>query len=258
MTLLSSKVVHVPAGREIEADINEYGTMGNKLRAMFGAAAVEAGTPDDDEPETNVVDTLANIMHHVRYDEIGDFDQLVESARTHFQAEIGEDAPVKETTTGTTTGDRTPGTKVVAELVHTREVDGRTFTITELRWNDTDGRSFDVSVDDCDELLTPDESLDEFPTDDELRTLRSQAVGAAGAIREYMATEDVRVNGWTPEGVLAAIRSSFHVTATWNDDPAQHEPFLVCKRCDEKLCSVEEGDSFDTLLAVVADHHCER
>jgi hypothetical protein len=46
------------------------------------------------------------------------------------------------------------------------------------------------------------------------------------------------------------------VYATWDDDPAQHEPFLVCRLCQKKLCSVEEGDTFDVLLAVVRAHKC--
>jgi len=48
-----------------------------------------------------------------------------------------------------------------------------------------------------------------------------------------------------------------HIIATWDDDLAQHEPFLVCEDCGAKLCSVEEGDSFAILLATVSDHVCE-
>lgn len=46
------------------------------------------------------------------------------------------------------------------------------------------------------------------------------------------------------------------VTASWDDDPAQHDPFLICQECGEKLCSIEEGDDFDVLARVVAEHEC--
>jgi hypothetical protein len=56
----------------------------------------------------------------------------------------------------------------------------------------------------------------------------------------------------------AAIDAAFIRTfATWDDDPVQHEPFLVCEGCGVKLCSIEEGDRFNILAAVVADHTCE-
>lgn len=41
---------------------------------------------------------------------------------------------------------------------------------------------------------------------------------------------------------------------TWDDDPAQHEPFVVCANCGAKLCTVEEGDSLATIAAVVRGH----
>lgn len=47
------------------------------------------------------------------------------------------------------------------------------------------------------------------------------------------------------------------IVATWDDDSAQHEPFLICTRCGTKLCSVEEGDTFEVLLRTVSDHTCE-
>lgn len=47
------------------------------------------------------------------------------------------------------------------------------------------------------------------------------------------------------------------VYATWSGDPAQHEPFLICDVCGEKLCTVEEGDSFDLLARVVTAHECD-
>lgn len=45
---------------------------------------------------------------------------------------------------------------------------------------------------------------------------------------------------------------------TWGDDPAQHEPFMVCDDCGEKLCSVEEGDALDVIVSVAADHACDK
>lgn len=41
---------------------------------------------------------------------------------------------------------------------------------------------------------------------------------------------------------------------TWDDDPAQSEPFLICDRCGMKLCTVEEGDSLSVIVAVADDH----
>lgn len=44
------------------------------------------------------------------------------------------------------------------------------------------------------------------------------------------------------------------IIATWDGDCAQHEPFLICQECGDKLCSVEEGDEFTVLQAVVDNH----
>jgi hypothetical protein len=41
---------------------------------------------------------------------------------------------------------------------------------------------------------------------------------------------------------------------TYDDDPAQHEPFMRCDVCGVNLCSVEEGDTLDVLNAVAKDH----
>ena len=47
------------------------------------------------------------------------------------------------------------------------------------------------------------------------------------------------------------------VIATWNDDyPAQKEPLLICQGCGETLCSVEEGDEFQTIVMVLEAHRC--
>lgn len=63
--LLESHMVNVPAQREIDADLNEYGQMGNKVRASFGGAAGEAGCPDAgfQEPRETAIDTIANVLH---------------------------------------------------------------------------------------------------------------------------------------------------------------------------------------------------
>lgn len=45
---------------------------------------------------------------------------------------------------------------------------------------------------------------------------------------------------------------------TWDGDAAQHEPFLVCDECKEKLCTVEEGDSLELIVAVANDHAKEK
>lgn len=44
---------------------------------------------------------------------------------------------------------------------------------------------------------------------------------------------------------------------TWDDDPVQHEPFVVCERCGEKVCSAEEGDSLEIIVACARDHECQ-
>lgn len=65
--LLERRVVNVPADPELDADVNEYGHLGCKIRAAFGLAAVEAGTPDfgQNDGNTDAVDAIANILHHI-------------------------------------------------------------------------------------------------------------------------------------------------------------------------------------------------
>jgi hypothetical protein len=43
---------------------------------------------------------------------------------------------------------------------------------------------------------------------------------------------------------------------TWDDDPAQPEPFLVCRDCTTKLCTVEELDDLTLIVLVALDHKC--
>lgn len=47
-----------------------------------------------------------------------------------------------------------------------------------------------------------------------------------------------------------------HVSFTWNDDPAQREPFMVCGRCGAKLCTIEENDSLSVIVSVATEHTC--
>ena len=44
---------------------------------------------------------------------------------------------------------------------------------------------------------------------------------------------------------------------TWDDDTAQHEPFIRCEKCNADLCTAEEGDTLDLIVAVAADHATE-
>lgn len=44
---------------------------------------------------------------------------------------------------------------------------------------------------------------------------------------------------------------------TWDDDAAQHDPFVVCGKCDKRFCTVENGDPFMAILAVVDRHDIE-
>jgi hypothetical protein len=77
----------VPATGGIEHDAE--GNLTNASRASFGRAAVEAGTPDtygDDDKDTAVIDTLANLMHYCGAHGI-DFDAAERSASMHFNAE---------------------------------------------------------------------------------------------------------------------------------------------------------------------------
>jgi hypothetical protein len=66
--LLDSRTVHVPAGREVEADRNEFdGQIGTNTRAAFGRAAVEAGTVEGggmQDVREDVVDAITNLMHY--------------------------------------------------------------------------------------------------------------------------------------------------------------------------------------------------
>lgn len=65
-----------------------------------------------------------------------------------------------------------PGTRVIEEIDHgTRTVAGTAVKITELVWNDTDGRSFEVERVSDGETLTMDEAFDDMPDDDAIEFL---------------------------------------------------------------------------------------
>lgn len=60
----------------------------NINRAAFGARAVETGTPDfgQNDPQTDLVDALVNVMHHCTRDGL-DFAAACGSAERHYLAE---------------------------------------------------------------------------------------------------------------------------------------------------------------------------
>lgn len=65
-----------------------------------------------------------------------------------------------------------PGTRVIEERDRgVRTVDGVVVRITELVWNDIDGRSFDVYLGFDDTNLTEEGSFDEMPEDDDISYL---------------------------------------------------------------------------------------
>jgi hypothetical protein len=48
------------------------------------------------------------------------------------------------------------------------------------------------------------------------------------------------------------------VIITRDGDPAQTDPFVRCTVCGENLCTVEDGDLFSTIRAVVEQHACKQ
>ncbi|OEV13628.1 hypothetical protein AN218_02665 [Streptomyces nanshensis] len=68
------------------------------------------------------------------------------------------------------------GDKVTsAERVATREIGGRRLEIMRLTWRDAAGLSYDVTDADSGDDLTPNESFDDFPTDEQLAALVEEA-----------------------------------------------------------------------------------
>lgn len=61
----------------------------NTDRIRYGAKAVLAGNPDSigsNDEQTNLTDTLANMMHYARENDL-DFAQALRMAKAHFQDE---------------------------------------------------------------------------------------------------------------------------------------------------------------------------
>jgi hypothetical protein len=67
-----------------------------------------------------------------------------------------------------------PGTRVVAEQEFTRVVDGESYRLVRISWNDTALVSWDIYAPDG-ECLTEDESLDDIPDDGQIRALAEEA-----------------------------------------------------------------------------------
>jgi hypothetical protein len=85
---LAEKQTTVPAlTRRAERDAE--GNLTNAVRAEFGRAAVDLGTPDRglNDDITDAVDTVANVMHWLHEQGI-DPAPALESARRHFDAEV--------------------------------------------------------------------------------------------------------------------------------------------------------------------------
>lgn len=94
--LLTTVTTSVPAQAERDADWSEYGSLSLKTRAEFGRAACEVGDPDHgvSDPETTVVDTIANVLHYFEQQravgEQFDPETITDAAIRHFEAEVSE------------------------------------------------------------------------------------------------------------------------------------------------------------------------
>ena len=90
---LIDKTVKVPV-RSLQSECDTEGNLTNAVRAHFGRAALEIGTPDHglngpgtEGCRTDAVDTVANILHWLHHRGI-DPQPVLESASHHFRAEI--------------------------------------------------------------------------------------------------------------------------------------------------------------------------
>lgn len=85
---LIEKTTMVPA-TSLPCERDAEGNIPNAVRAQFGRAAVDLGTPDRglNDERTDAVDAVANIMHWLHGLGIDPTDAL-DSARRHFLAEI--------------------------------------------------------------------------------------------------------------------------------------------------------------------------
>lgn len=100
-----------------------------------------------------------------------------------------------------------PGTVVVREIPHDPfTVDGERYFVQESVWNGTSGRSYDLVRCDGDEVLTPDESFDSYPTDAQIAAvLDDHGVDAELETCKFcgqpvlLATAHRHDNGWVGE-----------------------------------------------------------
>jgi hypothetical protein len=96
---LINRTVKVPA-MYLPGERDHDGDLTNAVKAHFGRAALEVGTPDHglggggtDGCRTDAVDTVANILHWLHHRGI-DPEPVLESASHHFRAEIQTQAHV--------------------------------------------------------------------------------------------------------------------------------------------------------------------
>lgn len=86
--LLESRTVYVPAQAELDAERNDEGGPSVDCMAQFGEAACQAGAPDYgvNDAETDITDTIANLLHYARKMDV-DIDTVLCRAQMHFEAE---------------------------------------------------------------------------------------------------------------------------------------------------------------------------
>jgi hypothetical protein len=85
---LIEKTTKVPAC-SLQSERDPEGNLTNAVRARFGRAAVDVGTPDrgKNDERTDAVDAVANILHWLNHNAI-DPAAVLESASRHFLAEV--------------------------------------------------------------------------------------------------------------------------------------------------------------------------
>lgn len=94
--LTRTVTAQVPAQEEIDADLAEWGSIGVKVCAQYGQAAIEVGAPDygngyGNGIETDAADAITNILHFAAWVDCElSADELCERALMHFHAEAGE------------------------------------------------------------------------------------------------------------------------------------------------------------------------
>ncbi len=85
---LIQKTTKVPACSQ-QGERDAEGKLTNAVRAQFGRAAVDVGTPDrgENDQRTDAVDAVANILHWLNDNGIDQI-TVLESASGHFLAEV--------------------------------------------------------------------------------------------------------------------------------------------------------------------------